>query len=101
MRYLRAVWRAERGRVVAHLRGDLDADARPVFDGIRVVTQLERNVVTIDLSEVRFIDPSGLRLLEELAATEAVRFRDPSPPVERLIDLVGGADALPMVDAGD
>ena len=44
-------WRAERGRLVLHLRGEVDVDAGAALGRVRDAAELERAVI-VDLSEV-------------------------------------------------
>ncbi len=57
------------GTVVASLHGELDALSVPAFGGVlRALAEQESRSVTIDLTELRFCNVGGLRVMAELAA---------------------------------
>lgn len=71
------------------LCGEIDAATAP-----RLLAALSRaeGVVVLDLSEVTFIDSSGLRVFIELAhriGSESFVLREPSKPFRRLLELTG------------
>jgi anti-sigma B factor antagonist len=86
-----------------------DSLLRVVVSGeldIATVPDLERHVeaagsapaLELDLSGVTFIDSSGLRLLIEAHRALGERLRIlPSPACERLFDVAGVRDRLPLV----
>jgi len=86
------------GVPVARVWGELDvASASDVFAAIgKTVGPAE---VIVDLSEVTFIDSSGLAALVALARAATVRVVAPhgSPP-RRVLDLTGLASALSTFD---
>lgn len=57
------------GRVSISLHGELDALGIPAFEGVlRALADRRPRLVTIDLSELRFCNTAGLRVMAELAA---------------------------------
>jgi len=89
------------GRVRVRLRGELDlAGAATLGTALRRLREREQAVL-LDLDELGFIDMSGLRMV--LAAAEEASGDDGrfavtrgSPPVRRLIGLVGLDGQLPL-----
>ena len=89
------------GSVVAP-RGELDVATQGQLRAV-LEQQAEKGSVTLDLTRLRFMDTSGLRLILETA--EAAR-RDgftfgviPGPPVvQRLFEIAGVSDMVPFVD---
>ena len=85
--------------------GDLDLASASAFE-TKVREALASGVLAmlLDLSQVEFIDSTGLRALlaaEQLARTNQCRFgiwRKVSPAVERAIDVAGLADRLPLAE---
>lgn len=85
------------------LRGELDIATAPEVEA--VVDVLERHqprVVVLDLADLHFIDSSGTRAL--LTAAErarerwALRVESPSPPVVRVLELLGVKEKLLVSD---
>jgi stage II sporulation protein AA (anti-sigma F factor antagonist) len=82
------------GSLVARLEGDLDiATGRDLERMIRSVAD-ECVHVVIDLTDVTFIDCSGVRSLAALGTTVRssggeLDVRSPSGPVHRILDLTG------------
>lgn len=80
------------------IAGELDLSSvdavRPALE--EAAASLPSSLV-FDLSELRFIDSSGLALLL-VAAREvgAVRMRNPTPAVWRVIEVTGLNDVLPL-----
>jgi anti-anti-sigma factor len=80
-------------RVVA-LRGELDFDGAPSF--VRVLAELHADgerAVVVDLSELTFIDSSGISVLVAAARTAAADQGTlvviaPTPHVQRVFDIV-------------
>jgi anti-anti-sigma factor len=87
-------------------RGDLDIATAPAFE--RAFESAYRDagddtMMIVDLTELAFIDSSGIRVL--LAITERAQGRlrviNGSAAVERLFNLTGVRALLPIVAAGD
>jgi anti-anti-sigma factor len=86
----------EPGAAVVRLSGDLDlagADqARAVVDEA-VATGPAR--LTFDVTELRFMDSSGIAVLIAAAQkVDSVVLRNPSPVIQRLLTLAGLADVF-------
>jgi anti-anti-sigma factor len=83
------------GRAVLRLRGELDLEGVEVFDA--VLAQLEDEpVLVVDLSELEFMDSTGLdcllRLRQHVAsAGDALTLTSPQRRVARLMALAGVA----------
>lgn len=84
----------EDGRHVVRPRGELDlAEVPALRDQLRKLVCAEQETV-LDLSEITFIDSSGIQLLFE-ATREAksngwqLQLRNPSPVTERTLKLAG------------
>src|SRR5579883_915000 len=76
--------------------GELDIATVPELH--RHVTADGAGVVALDLTAVTFIDSTGLRLLLEAHQTLGDRLRIvPSPACERLFEIAGVRDRLPLV----
>ena len=76
-----------------HLAGELDvAEAEGLVDQVRGSLPTEGDVY-LDLEELTFIDSSGLRALvtisEMLPMGSKLVLNKPTPPVRRVLDLVG------------
>jgi len=68
--------------------------------------QAEHGAVTLDLSGLRFLDTSGLRLILETAEASrrhgfAFAVLPGSAAVQRLFDVAGVAELVPFRDAGE
>jgi anti-sigma B factor antagonist len=79
------------------LRGEIDAHSAPALAGRFETLPAGDDDVVIDMSEVTFMDSSGLRVLidlhERLAATSRrLVIGSPSQPVTRLLEVAGLAD---------
>jgi anti-sigma B factor antagonist len=87
------------------LRGEIDlAQVGAVEARLRAVEAERPDVLVLELSQVRFMDVSGLRLL--LRAHERLRAAGgrlvvlaASPRVRRLLSVTGMADRLDLVEA--
>jgi anti-sigma B factor antagonist len=90
--------------VLVHLHGEIDASLRDAASRCMVEVIGCEGPVTIDTSQVTFIDSSGLAFLLQLhgVATDGGRpllLRDPSGAVLELLALVG-LDTLFATEAG-
>jgi anti-anti-sigma factor len=81
-------------RAVAYLDGELDSHAaESMFTQLAPLVSSRRDVV-VDLSGLRFVNTTGLVLLERLARCLADKggslcLAEPSAPVRRLLDITG------------
>jgi anti-sigma B factor antagonist len=83
------------GVATVTIEGELDLATAPVLDA--TLADVERNgtsTVLLDLAQVRFMDSTGLRSLLSArrraeAAGRRLRLANPSPDVERVLDLTG------------
>ena len=96
--------RADGGRLTLEVVGDVDWDAvltlEPQWE--TAIDEGELKDVTIDLTRVRFVDSTGISLLntavDRIRARGAeVRILKPDPPVFRIFEVVGVDDLLPFV----
>jgi anti-sigma B factor antagonist len=85
--------------------GELDMATVPIlereYDAAYALD--ETTTIVIDLTELEFIDSTGLRLLLELNDRPADRLRvvNGSPEVQRLFDITGVRDVLPVINKND
>lgn len=81
------------------VRGDLDLGTSEALASA-ISGAVNGGVTTLDLSGLRFIDSTGLRLLLVTARTlgDALSII-PSPAVRRTMDIAGIADRLPLEQA--
>jgi anti-sigma B factor antagonist len=89
----------EEGMPVIRLSGELDMVSvervRPVVEGALTA---EDDRLAFDVSELEFMDSSGIALLVSAARTaRQVELRHPTPIVRRLIELTGLTELLLMV----
>ncbi|HMN98334.1 MAG TPA: STAS domain-containing protein [Miltoncostaeaceae bacterium] len=88
------------GRAGYALKGELDMAGGDAL--VRRVTELAAGTsgpIEIDMAEVGFIDSSGVRALLRLheravSSGRALRVRNLSPDVRRLLDLIGVTELL-------
>ncbi len=84
--------------------GELDLATAPQLErALAEVEATEAKAVVLDLDQVAFLDSTGLRaVLEASARSQAnggrLRLTRGSPPVQRLLHLVGADTRLPFHD---
>jgi anti-anti-sigma factor len=88
------------GEHVIRLHGELDIDTVPDLEHALLRSRPAQQRVVLDLSELKFMDSTGLRvLLRARAAAEEghweIRLRDVPPNIRRLFDMTGVREALP------
>lgn len=84
--------------------GEVDVSTIPVLRTELETARQEAVTVLLDLSEITFMDSSGLHLLLDLSQASAVSdwaffIVRPSKAVQRLIEISGTADLLALVDS--
>ncbi len=86
------------GAKVVSLSGELDSANADALDAkLAPLVQERPTELIFDLSALRFMDSAGIAVLLGVAAkVGAVRLRDPSPAVRRVIELTGLSDVLPI-----
>jgi anti-anti-sigma factor len=85
---------------VIRLRGELDIECAPDLERVLLRSRPAGQRVVLDLSGLKFMDSTGLRvLLRARAAADEGRWqlylRDVPPTIRRLFDMTGVHDALP------
>ena len=88
------------GERVIRLRGELDIDSAPDLQRALLRLRPAQQRVVLDLSELKFMDSTGLRvLLRARAAAQEGRWeifiRNVPPNIQRLFDMTGVHEALP------
>jgi anti-anti-sigma factor len=85
--------------------GELDLSKIGLVDReMQLAEESDASRIVLDLDELEFLDASGIRLLLHLVArseSDGNRLRirrAASPQVQRLLDLTGAGDLLPLVD---
>lgn len=74
--------------------GEIDASTAPTLDDALRILPVGNGTVVVDVSDVTFIDSSGLRVLISVAtraeeAGRSVILEQPSPTVTRLLEITG------------
>ena len=78
---------------VLRLRGDLAFDTAAILR--EAFASIDGQAIELDLSEVAFMDSTGLHLLINVrAAHPQLRVRDSNPRVRRLLDITGTSELL-------
>jgi anti-anti-sigma factor len=83
--------------------GELDIATVQLLEGaLLAVEQTDVEMIVLDLSSLAFIDSNGLRLVLDLndrcgGAADRLRVIAGSPAVERLLDIVGLRERLPLI----
>jgi stage II sporulation protein AA (anti-sigma F factor antagonist) len=88
------------GERVIRLRGELDIESTPDLERVLLRTRPAGQRVVLDLTELKFMDSTGLRvLLRARAAADQGRWeinlRNVPPTIRRLFDMTGVQAALP------
>jgi anti-anti-sigma factor len=88
------------GDRVIRLRGELDIDSAPDLERVLLRSRPARQRVVLDLSELEFMDSTGLRVLLRARAVAEdggweLLLRDVPPTIRRLFDMTGVHGALP------
>jgi anti-anti-sigma factor len=88
------------GERVIRLRGELDIESAPDLERVLLRSRPAGQRVVVDLTELKFMDSTGLRvLLRARAAAEGGRWeinlRNVPPTIRRLFDMTGVHAALP------
>jgi anti-anti-sigma factor len=88
------------GESVIRLRGELDIESTPDLERVLLRTRPAGQRVVLDLTELKFMDSTGLRvLLRARAAADQGRWeinlRNVPPTIRRLFDMTGVQAALP------
>lgn len=88
----------DRGHVTVRISGEIDiSNIDHVHELVDPVIEMEASQVDFDLSELSFIDSSGLALLLWIADNvPAVVVRRPSHQVQRVIEVTGLQQRLPI-----
>jgi anti-anti-sigma factor len=86
----------ESGATVVVLSGELDSsNAASLESALASITTAGCARLIFDLSALRFMDSAGIAVLLGAAAkVDAVRLRDPTPIVRRVLELTGLSDVL-------
>ncbi len=83
------------------LKGELDAHSSPTLDSVfdDLVSAGARSLV-IDMSQVDFVDSSGLRTLirarQQFDDPQPITIRSPQPTTARLFEITGLTDQFPV-----
>jgi anti-anti-sigma factor len=86
----------ERGGTLLRISGELDLVSEPVFE--QALADVQQPPVRIDLSELTFMDSTGLRaLLTASRAQEDLLLTGPlQTPIQRLLELTQTLEILPF-----
>jgi len=85
--------------------GELDLATAPIFEREfdAVLPDREVEMIVIDLTRLAFMDSSGIHLLRRMKALcekgDRLRVINGSRAVERILDISGVRDRLPMISA--
>jgi anti-sigma B factor antagonist len=84
------------GVVIVTVSGELDiSNAATLEQAVASITAERPERLIFDLSGLRFMDSAGIAVLLDTAGkVNAVRLRDPSPAVRRVVELTGLTDVL-------
>ena len=86
------------GRAVISVSGELDAsNAHELKTVVISIAATHRDELIFELSRLRYMDSAGIAVLLDAASrVGAVRLRDPSPAVRRVVELTGLSEVLPL-----
>jgi anti-sigma B factor antagonist len=86
------------GVAIVTVSGDLDiSNADTLERAVTSITAERPERLIFDLSGLRFMDSAGIAVLLDAAGkVNAVRLRDPSTAVRRVVELTGLSDVLPI-----
>ena len=86
------------GAPVVAVSGELDISNAATLEATVAALAAERpERLSFDLSGLRYMDSAGIAVLLDAAArVGAVRLRDPSPAVRRVVELTGLTEVLPL-----
>jgi anti-anti-sigma factor len=95
----------ESGERVVRMRGELDVATAPEFESVLLRLRPPHQRVVLDLSELRFMDSTGLRILLQArrAASEGnwqLSLRSVPPNIRRLLELSGVHDLIAIESTG-
>jgi anti-sigma B factor antagonist len=82
--------------------GELDIATVELLErDLRAAEQTDAETIVVDLSGLTFVDSTGLRVLleasERSAETDRLRMIAGAPALERLLDIVGLRERLPLI----
>jgi anti-sigma B factor antagonist len=94
----------EGGERVVRLRGELDVATAPEFERVLLRLRPPHQRVVLDLSELRFMDSTGLRILLQARRTASeggwqLTLRSVPPNIQRLLKLSGVGESIPIESA--
>ena len=97
---LAEVVRGDDGSVVVHLHGEVDLATAPAVEAaIRAALPSSFERLVFDLTDLRFMDSSGISVLLRLACdAPSVAVRNPTPTVAMVIAATGLTEILPVAD---
>jgi anti-anti-sigma factor len=89
---------AESASIVVHLGGEIDLVTSPILADTIAAAFRQRRHVIVDLTDVGFLDASGLSVLRRAAVQHIGRFAVAvsAPRLRRLFDLARLADVIPL-----
>jgi len=85
------------GTCVVTLVGELDtSNVASLVAAMASITQQPPQRLIFDLGDLRFVDSAGIAVLLNAASTSgSVQLRDPSPIVQRVLEITGLTGVLP------
>ena len=90
-------WSEDDGAVVIQVAGEIDmSNAATVQEAIDQVAEPGAEHLVFDLGQLEFIDSSGLAVLLAVARrVPRVQLRNPSPMLQRVLEVTGLSETLP------